>query len=548
MAKTLEQIMEEQMMQMMSQMMNNQNMTSQQASQHEQNNSSDLNSEFIEETNRGSDGLQNNFQKDFDDELDDWENSENFQGDDSSQDDEDYDDWVDDEDDINQVDENLSISPDSWDKFKEANNKKDTEQYDNIAQSNIHESDKAKSGYLDAKKFAYQNYDFIGNNSIHSDLFFSSTTKEGFSEDFGQRYSDGSSNLEKDAIDFANFILCDIVKNGGSTNKKQTSLESFEERIIETTRKLEERFGRISSEKEFFGSQDMQFARAEQIDNVMNNEQPFESIVSEPRHATFMGNTFEYQQYQEHKDFGVVFEEGNTQEDTCRNLREITRYISEDVANIVGGFDRITDLMILSDIIVVNGVAYSPILPLEFINHLPLDVQNSAKAGHFAWLFDFGYLRNMSSLTNLSFDSVDFVFKKVRVDLNLKRDFEPKQLFKICKMLTNLQINTYQFTRMNMDAYDDVFHRVKRSTEILDAVESWGWNTSKNRWTSVYDYYHNPEKRGLWKACGLVTRTGVAATVSVGTVGLKAMRVGGKFTKKLVNGISTVVQAVKEDI
>ena len=535
MAKTLEQVMEEQMMKMMAQMSN-------------QNNVQVDNSQPVQ-----------SFDENKSDDNDDWEDWSSFnesKGDDSWEDwsssEEGNDDWEDwnssGEDSWGSEGQREDVSVNKSEDFNYSYQDLNSTSIGNNESQNIQKEENEKSGYLNAKNFAYQNYDFIGNNSIHSDLFFSSTTKEGFSEDFGQRYSDGSSNLEKDAIDFANFILCDIVKNGGSSSKKQQSLESFEEKIIKTTRKLEERFGKISSEKEFFGSQDMQFARAEQFDNVMNNEQPFESIVSEPRHATFMGNTFEYQQYQERKDFGVVFEEGNTQEDTCRNLREITRYISEDVANIVGGFDRITDLMILSDIIVVNGVAYSPILPLEFINHLPLDVQNSAKAGHFAWLFDFRYLRNMSSLTNLSFDSVDFVFKKVRVDLNLKRDFEPKQLFKICKMLTNLQINTYQFTRMNMDAYDDVFHRVKRSTEILDAVESWGWNTSKNRWTSVYDYYHNPEKRGLWKACGLITRTGVAATVSVGTVGLKAMRVGGKFTKKLVNGISTVVQAVKEDI
>lgn len=136
--------------------------------------------------------------------------------------------------------------------------------------------------------------------------------------------------------------------------------------------------------------------------------------------------------------FGEEFVPGDSFEDSVKNFRKISTYIVRDIQKMFGSLNRITDLAVVSDILIFNGVSYEPVLPENYINHLPIDIQYAVREGQFAWLFDFAVLKSMPNLTNLMFDNTDFLFKKVRIDLTARRDFEPKHLFIYFKKLTNL--------------------------------------------------------------------------------------------------------------
>jgi hypothetical protein len=146
------------------------------------------------------------------------------------------------------------------------------------------------------------------------------------------------------------------------------------------------------------------------------------------------------------------------------------------------------------------------------------------------------------------FDNTDFLFRKVRIDLTERRNFEPKHLFIYFKKLTNLQVGQYTFSRNSQDSHDDIFHKARRSTEIADAVDSWAVNFTKNRWIGIRDFYRNPKHRGVWKMVGSVLLTGGALAVSTGTLTFKTGRLANKVGKGVLNGISDVWKAVKENL
>lgn len=342
-----------------------------------------------------------------------------------------------------------------------------------------------------------------------------------------------------------------VVHNSDAQDLEVESVvKSLNEQLLNAMREHDEMAKTVVNETEFFNKPDTKQLQKDVKDVVFHMEQPFERIVSEPYQGVFNGQTFNIQRYQNQVNFGNDLVLSDNFEDNAKNLRSISQFIVQDISRMFGGLDRITDFAIISDILIFNSVSYEPILPESYIASLPIDIQNSVRAGCLAWLFDFYELRNMPNLVNLLFDNKDFVFKKVRVDLELKRSFEPSDLFKICKSLLTLQLGELVVTRDDayMGVNSEVFTRQRRSTELADTVDKWFVRTSKNSWLGIKDYYRNSDSRLGWKLAGSALRVGVAATSSIGMLGFKAARNTPKMVSAVKSGLSAVVSALREDI
>jgi hypothetical protein len=312
--------------------------------------------------------------------------------------------------------------------------------------------------------------------------------------------------------------------------------------------KMELKLGKIKTEREYYNSPEMQKEYQDSYRKVFSTDQPFERVSSEPCTSSFCGRPFKYQRFEESVDFGEVFKPGDSLEDSVNNFRKISTYIVRDIEKMFGSLNRITDVAVVSDILIFNGVSYEPKLPDIYINHLPIDIQYAVREGQFAWVFDFAVLKSMPNLTNLMFDNTDFLFRKVRIDLTERRNFEPKHFFIYFKKLTNLQVGQYTFTRNSQDSHDDIFHKARRATEIADAVDSWAVNLTKNRWISVRNFYNNPKNRGAWKLGGSALQVGVALATSVGTGTFKTGRFLLKHGTGLLGSINDVLKEVKDNL
>lgn len=297
--------------------------------------------------------------------------------------------------------------------------------------------------------------------------------------------------------------------------------------------------GFYTRERDFFKSRETEQSRKSIFDKIFNNPQPFERVTSEPNTVNIFNNTYRYRKYEQASDFGQCFEAGETDEETWERILDISDYIIHDIEKLFGGLSRVTDFYVISDILIINNISYEPTLSDEYIASLPIDIQYAVRNGQFAWLFNFQYLSKMSHLSNLAFDSFDFVFKKVRVDIGNDNSFEPRDLFKAIKSLNNLQIGDMVFMRSDVDQYNNVFNTARRSTQIADTIETYCKGWMKSSCVCIKDYYHNPEKRGWRKAGGLALLSGlVVATTSLNLTN-KLVRTTGGFVK-------SVIQACKD--
>ncbi len=362
---------------------------------------------------------------------------------------------------------------------------------------------------------------------------------------------EGNSLLDSDDISAIRDIASGITGNTGTEQPKslQTGIiEELERQNLALKREIESQMGAIQTQDDYYNSPDMVSIKNNVSSNVFNNIQPFENVISEPLTSTFNGNPFTYQRYETNLNFGSIFNTGMSDEDNARNYLTLCENITKDIKNKFGGWDRITDLAVISNLLVINEVSYEPSFPSSYVNSLPFDVRNNVIDGQFAWLFDFSVLRLMPNLCNMKFDSLEFPYQKVRKDLHITVDFEPKQLFKICKNLQVLEIGDKVLTFNTKNKYDDIFHKQKRSEHFYNSCLGFGFGLTKFGWGSVVNCYKDPDRSFLGKCWGLSWRGVGTATIGTATLGVKLGGMATKFAKGIKGGVSQLSTAVKDNL
>ena len=316
-------------------------------------------------------------------------------------------------------------------------------------------------------------------------------------------------------------------------------LDNFDDFVAQSTG------GKAKSLDEYMAQPAMQAEMGNARQAAANKTYDFETAPKTPNTASFNGNNFSYTDYNQPVIFetGMLDNDTATAEDKARAFSDVTAELTEMVEKLVGGFDRVTDLAVISDKLIVNGVAFCPTVSPSFTNSLPYDLKNGVSQGCFAWLFDFNSLRRMTRLCRLKVDTRDFVFSKIRVDLGIRYDFAPRHLFKVCKDLRILDIAGCVTQASDMDEHKDMFLRQSQAAKMYDAAVSKCWSGTKYCWKSVRGVFRDPHRSALSKIWGMSWRgVGLAATgVTTGAGKL------GQIAVKAGKGLANFVHMVKDN-
>ena len=316
-------------------------------------------------------------------------------------------------------------------------------------------------------------------------------------------------------------------------------LDGFDDFVAQATG------GQAKSLDEYMAQPAMQAEMDNARQAAANKTYDFETAPKTPNTASFNGNNFTYTDYNQQASFktGMLNNDTATAEDKAKAFSDVTAELTEMVEKLVGGFDRVTDLAIISDKLIINGVAFCPTVSPSFTDSLPYDLKNGVSHGCFAWLFDFNSLRRMTRLCRLKVDTRDFVFSKIRVDLGILYDFTPKHLFKVCKDLQILDIAGCVTQASDMDKHKDMFLRQSQAAKMYDAAVSKCWSGTKYCWHSIRSVFKDPKRSALSKIWGISVRSVGMATVGAVTSAGKI----GQIAAKAGKGFANFVHMVKDN-
>lgn len=370
---------------------------------------------------------------------------------------------------------------------------------------------------------------------------------EGYQEaDFGQSYGEiETGDYPEEEEYYEEELESDVIPTPQEINRRSV----FNQQSEPTTRQSAEELSTDFSE-DLFSKLIEKFKPSEEVrSQVFSTKQAFESIPEEVNTMSFCGTNVKYTRYEKPLEIpeDVVLNTDGSLEDSLNSYNAVLEYVMTEVEKIYGGRDRITDIAVVSDIVIINRVSFEPLLKDKLINSLPYDLQYAVRNGCFAYLFDFSYLYRYKNLVNFKVDSVDFLYQKVRIDLGKDKDFEPKDMFSICRKLNTLQVGDYVITRHNVNEHRDVFKTVKRRTEIADKIEEFGWNSTKKTWGCARDIFLDSKSRLVWKTLKLAFVGSVATVTTVGTAGFKLARVAGKAGGAIKKGIKDFADALREN-
>ena len=307
----------------------------------------------------------------------------------------------------------------------------------------------------------------------------------------------------------------------------------------------------MQATKVFFESERVK----KQLEKVrQSSQQPKQcdnTVMFRKNTATFNGQPFEYKVMQREVNWGTAFTKSFTMDDSITNFDKLNEKIIEDIKLAYGDLSRITDIAVISGMLIINGIQYYPLCKdKDFLNGLPFDCADYFKSGAIAEIFDFGYLYYMPYLTNLKIDSMEFVIRKFAYDIGIEGQFKVPLVFKAFKNLKFLEIGDMSFVRpgksinTNEEEVEETLERHARVSEIYDSYVAknadrftgWTFNNMKT-------YACNRGNRGFLRyAFGTTLRTG--AFVAVGTGNL-ALKTGSWVLKK---GASLLKKAFSDDI
>lgn len=263
--------------------------------------------------------------------------------------------------------------------------------------------------------------------------------------------------------------------------------------------------------------------------------------------ATFNGQPFEYKVLQKEANWGEAFTESFSMDDKITNLDKLNEKLIEDIRLNFGDLSRITDVAVISGMLILNGVQYYPLCNDEaFLNGLPFDCQDYFKSGLIAEIFDFGYLYYMPYLTNIKIDSADFVIRKFAYDIGITGEFRFPAVFKAFKNLKYFEMGDIivpapgKLPKESSTARDleDSIERHSRAAEIYDsyilnntsAFSGWTFNNLKS-------YACNRGNKGFFRYTGgILARGTLSLAAGVGDLGFRGVgavvKGGAKLLKK----------------
>ena len=158
-------------------------------------------------------------------------------------------------------------------------------------------------------------------------------------------------------------------------------------------------------------------SRSKNVEKKVNSQ----VLYKEDTLTDYNGNPKEYKRVICNANWGSGFYDNLSNENCLKNLGMLRREVTQSILSYFGSWDRIHDIYVEDEILVINGFAYTPkLLNMDAnISKFPLDTYEYIKTGRIASLFDWSVLNYMSNLRVLSLQTFDFANDVVANDLEM---------------------------------------------------------------------------------------------------------------------------------
>ncbi len=260
--------------------------------------------------------------------------------------------------------------------------------------------------------------------------------------------------------------------------------------------------------------------------------------------------------------------DSDSEESAINNVETLKALYSNIVKKKVGGFDRVTSILVSNGRVIFNKNIFVNIKPLEdkdkinFRDHLPLDLYEYIRQGMTGYFFDWSLLLRCRNLRSLVFDDFDFVTDIVAVDLNMSYVRED-YFFTYLRQLKYLKMGEYEYTdKLPETAEEKAKAKQQRIAAAREqsflgrAKEYYSKSTfdygrlKPTNWTDKLDnhfhrcfkdYLKNRGKKGLIRYTGGVIIRGIFAAAST------LLNAGTHFVGDSVSYVSQYKPRVAED-
>ena len=280
--------------------------------------------------------------------------------------------------------------------------------------------------------------------------------------------------------------------------------------------------------------------------------------------STYMGiDPNEEQGYQEVKNFNsqksnsyvnstsMAFGDLHNQIESVmlNGLRDLMRFITEDVLQQFGGVNFIETVSVKGGILSVNNVIYKPSFPNLDVSGLPVDKRISLNEKRYADLFDFSCLTSLKNITVLEVDSSQFILTRVVRPLGLRESDSVFKLFDMLPTLRELTVGSATFDRAeaisNVTEKESVFKSSRRREQVLTRADERGRNFRRARWDSTKRYWSTATG---WKRFTGVSTNLVGAGLGATTqLGAKTVAQTNSLLKSASNLFSIIAKDIKDE-
>lgn len=298
--------------------------------------------------------------------------------------------------------------------------------------------------------------------------------------------------------------------------------------------------------KSFYDSEKAKKNIENERKNPKQPKQCTDEVIFKKNTAMFNGNPFEYKVLQREVDWGIAFTNSFAMDDKFTNLDKLNRKIVEDIKLCFGDLSRVTEIAVISGMLIINGVQYYPMCNnKDFLNGLPFDCADYFKSGTIAEFFDFGYLYYMPYLTMLKIDSVDFATKNFARGIGLPAKFKITSVFKKFKNLRYFELGDTLFEAPGVDTNAEIEESIDRHSRVSEIYNNFviGNASSFRGWTfnNLKTYACNRGDKGFLRySGGVLARGSMSLAAGVGELGLRGVgavvKGGAHLLKKAFKG------------
>lgn len=301
----------------------------------------------------------------------------------------------------------------------------------------------------------------------------------------------------------------------------------------------------------FTKAEDMQPVGVEDIESAFSSENVEQSKINSAnteftnwhgddisyKYCTYkVGNTTkQFKLAKVNVSWGSQFKEGV--EHIPRNIEVLRSLVTKGIYEFYGGWSRITEIVVMDSMLIMNGVCYSPIIEDSQFPMFPLDTLDYIKNGCIAPFFDWKYLKDMKRLSVLSIDDETFYANEVANDLKLSRNIGVASIFNTCSNLMTFILGGRVIHRDELYSDRSVpmkksLAKVKRNMVFSDGYKINVYDATNGvqdyMFGNLKTYAMNRGNKGLFRFClGTTVRAGLAGVS--GIVNASTHLLGGVF-------------------